>query len=549
MAVKLRYFVKLKLRLVGNGLRGSWAGTWSGPARRRSSGARVLGFVLGLIFGVSAALSGFFWFLGSALPRAEVGLVIATFTGTAVVLGWLLLPVLFFGVDETLDPARFALLPLPRRTLALGMLAAACIGIPGLATAVALAGAVVAAGIRVGPAGALVGLVGAGLSLLLCVAASRAITSGFAALLRSRRVRDLAALLLALFAASIGPIQLFLNSVALHTGFAPLLRAARILGWTPLGAGFVAPYDLAAGQPLVALARLAIMALSVVGLLWWWSRTLESAMLGTSSGGPAGGGPTRGGAVSALVPRLVRTARPDLFLGVVARELRYWTRDPRRRAGLISSVVGGAVVPIGLRVASGPGQGWPLPLVAAFPALVGAVLVANQFGYDGTAYSMHLLAAVPGRTELRARAAALSVIVLPVVLVLAVVLAVFIHDLADLVPALGTITGMFGTVLGVESVLSVYAAYPMPESRNAFSVNTGTGSAKAFLALAGMVGAAAAASPVLLLAALLHGSLAPLVAPFGIAYGLAALLIGTYIGGDALERRGPELLVAVTPRR
>ena len=37
--------------------------------------------------------------------------------GGLLVLGWLLLPLVFFGVDETLDPARFALLPLPRRTL------------------------------------------------------------------------------------------------------------------------------------------------------------------------------------------------------------------------------------------------------------------------------------------------------------------------------------------------------------------------------------------------------------------------------------------------
>ena len=33
-----------------------------------------------------------------------------------IVLGWLFLPLVFFGVDESLDPARFALLPLRRRT-------------------------------------------------------------------------------------------------------------------------------------------------------------------------------------------------------------------------------------------------------------------------------------------------------------------------------------------------------------------------------------------------------------------------------------------------
>ena len=45
-------------------------------------------------------------------------------------LGWLFLPLVFFGVDESLDPARFALLPLRRRTLIAGLLTAALIGVP-----------------------------------------------------------------------------------------------------------------------------------------------------------------------------------------------------------------------------------------------------------------------------------------------------------------------------------------------------------------------------------------------------------------------------------
>src|SRR5205823_3834043 len=243
--VRTRYFVRLKLRLLRNGLRGP--------------GTRVFGFVLGLVVGFWMAAAGFLWFLLAGLePRADIGLVTVVFTGSAIVLGWVLLPLLFFGVDETLDPARFALLPLPRRTLARGMLAAAAVGIPGVATAVALAGAVVAAGTRGGVPGAAVGLAGAVLTLLLCVAASRALTSAFAALLRSRRARDLTALLLAVVAASVGPIQLFANSLAVHASLAPVLRAARVLAWTPLGAGFAAPYDIVAHRPLLAAARLAI---------------------------------------------------------------------------------------------------------------------------------------------------------------------------------------------------------------------------------------------------------------------------------------------------
>ncbi len=37
--------------------------------------------------------------------------------------------------------------------------------------------------------------------------------------------------------------------------------------------------------------------------------------------------------------------------------------------------------------------------------------------------------------------------------------------------------------------------------------------------------------------------------PVGVAYGIGAALLGTYIAGDRIDRRGPELLVAVTATR
>jgi ABC-2 type transport system permease protein len=535
--VRIRYFVRLKLRMIGNGLRGN--------------AARIVAFCLSLFFGVWLAGTGFLLFSVSGVTnRPDAGLVVAAIGGAAVVLGWLLLPLLFFGVDETLDPARFALLPLPRRTLALGMLAGACVGVPGVATAVAFTGAVVAGGARAGLAGAAVGLAGALLSLLLCVVLSRAVTSAFAGLLRSRRVRDLTAFLLALAGASVGPVQLLAQSFAVHPSLAPALSAARILGWTPFAAGFAAPYDLVHGQPLLALVRLAIVAVSVLGLLWWWSTTLESAMVGTEASGSAGrrSDRLRGGAVGALVPAPLRRVRPDPYLGILARELRYWSRDPRRRSGLISITVSGAVVPLALQLA-GEGHASSLPFAAGLAGVLGAVLLANQFGFDGSAYAMHMLAAVRGRTELRARASALALVFVPLIVLIIVAVGLFTHAGRLVVPALGTVVAAFGSSIAVSSVLSILAAYPLPDSRNAFAVNAGSGSTKGLLALVGMVASVALALPVLLAAALLPRDLVALVLPAGLAWGVAAALLGTYIGGDMLERRGPELLVAVTENR
>ena len=56
-------------------------------------------------------------------------------------LGWTVLPILGFGNDETLDPQRLATLPLSRRQLVSGVLAASLVGVAPLATLVALSGA------------------------------------------------------------------------------------------------------------------------------------------------------------------------------------------------------------------------------------------------------------------------------------------------------------------------------------------------------------------------------------------------------------------------
>jgi len=398
--VRVTVFVGLKLRMMGH--------------RVRSGTKLLVGFTFGVVAGAGLAVGGFSLFLLSGAVGHDVGLTVAGLVGAALTAGWLLLPLLFFGIDDSLDPARFALFPLRRRTLTLGLLAGALVGIPGVATALALVGLAIAGGLRAGVAGAVVGVLGAVLALLLCVTMSGAVTSAFAGLLRTRRVRDLAAVLLAALAASIGPLNLVLSSTLANAKLTPALRLARVLGWTPLSAGFVAPYDVADGRPLLAVARLAIVAGTVALLLWWWSRTLESAMVGASAG-PAVRA-VRGGAVGALMPRILGALRPGPFSAIVAQELRYWSRDARRRAGLISITVGGAVVPVVVRLvpfhSSGRGAA-PLPLAVLFSSLTGAAMLANQFGFDGSAYSAHLLAMVPGRVDLRARVAVLGPLMTP----------------------------------------------------------------------------------------------------------------------------------------
>jgi ABC-2 type transport system permease protein len=533
-----RDFVRLKLRLMRNGMRGQ--------------GWRVALFVTGSVLGFFGALAGFVLFLASGATRGPASLITAGFGGAGLTLGWLLLPLLYFGVDETIDPARFALLPISRRTLLRGMLAAALTSVPSAATAVALLGLVVGAALGGGLPVAALALAAAVLAILLCVIGSRALTSAFASMLRSRRVRDLAAILIAVLASSIAPLQLGVSALVAHSDASRAVAVARVLGWTPLAAAYTAPVDAADGRWADALAKLGIAAVTVAALALWWSATLESAMIGVVSGGRAvSRAGSRAGVVASLFPAALRPLRPGRFTALVAREWRYWWRDPRRRASILSLTIAGVVLPVALRAGSTSGGGrTPLPLAVAFSAVLAAMVLANQFGTDGSAYALHLLIGVPGRVELRARAIALVVIMAPLLVVATVAVGVLTGAAAQLPAALGTVAAGLGVSTGVSALISVLTPYAFPDSTNPFSVSGGTGGMRGLLAAVGSFGALILQVPLLVFALLTHGLAAGLVVlAAGIAYGVAGLVLGTYIAGDILDRRGPEVLVAVTPRR
>ena len=57
--------------------------------------------------------------------------------------GWLLMSMLVFGVDETIDPAKFALLPVRASELLPGLLVAGLISAPGVATVLVAVGLVI----------------------------------------------------------------------------------------------------------------------------------------------------------------------------------------------------------------------------------------------------------------------------------------------------------------------------------------------------------------------------------------------------------------------
>jgi ABC-2 type transport system permease protein len=523
-------FVRLKLKLTANGLRGK-------PGR-------VALFVLGVVSGGIFAVLGY---AGLAVPgvlddeqAARTALPLA---GGVLVLGWLFLPLLFFGVDESLDPARFALLPLRRRTLIAGLFTAALAGIPALSTLVASFGMVDTAARLGGPVAALAEVVGVVLGLLLCVALSRAVTSAFAEALRSRRARDLATILLAVVVALLGPLQLLVLSAARRADWDTVAYLAGALGWTPIGAPYSLGLDVAAGRYWAVPPRLAIVLATAVALLWWWGQTLERAMLGTSSSGR--GSPRAAGAALAPVERLLFRGLPATRSGaLIAREVRYWFRETRRRATMVTTMIAGLFLPISLSI----GGGSPGAMVILLGGLA-AMVLANQFGVDGSAYAANIVAGVPGRVEIQSRVLAHAICVTPLFLVDAIVISAISDRPWAIGGEFGLLLASYGVGVALVLPLSIRAAYPLPENASPFAMSSGGGMAKGLLTVGVLIGGVIGSLPLQILAHFLGPVWWWIGLPVGAAYGLAAYLISAGLSGDLLDRRMPELLATISQNR
>ena len=527
-AVSPATFVRLKLRILGNGLRGSTG--------------RVVLFTVGVVFGVGGAVGGFLLLaVPGLLDDRRVAEIMLPLAGALLLFGWLFLPLIFFGVDESLDPARFALLPLSRRTLITGLFAAATTGVPAIATLLATGGMVWSAGLLGGPVAAVAQLVGVVLGLLLCVAVSRAVTSAFSTALRSRRARDLATILLTVTAALLGPLQLGVLAGAERADWDRVAQVATVIGWTPLGAAYSLGTDVAAGRAWTVPIKLVIVLASIVGLLAWWSSTVERAMLGAASGGQRAA--KASGSRSAVARLMVRGLPQNRFGALVSREMRYWWRETRRRASLITLGVVGLFLPVSMSINGGGGS-----FTVLFVGALGAISLANQFGFEGNAYAANVVAGVPGRTEIQSRAAAFSLFVVPLLIMVATVVSLAAGHPEEIAARLGTLLAAYGIGLGVVLPVSVRAAYALPSTSNPFAMSSGGGPAKGLLAMGVLLGAIVGTLPMLLAGYLIGDAWQWLGLPVGLIYGGLAYLIGSRLAGNLLERRMPELLSAVTQR-
>ncbi|MET0303562.1 MAG: transporter [Microbacteriaceae bacterium] len=491
--------------------------------------ATVLGglyglFVLGALVVALVALS---------FADIEFARTVTVLAGAAVILGWMLLPALTSGVDQTVDPGRLATFPIARDTLLLGLAVSGVLGIPGIVTLIA--SLATAATWWRHPLAAIIAVLCAVIATCTAVFGSRMVVALASRISVGRRAREAKTLVVMIPLILLGPI--IIGVTALLREVSDLLPSiARVVALTPFGAIWAVPGDVAAGRFGIAALEFVIglATLVVVVLLWRWglARALEQ--------------PTQASTKTQVKKGLGLFGRfPGTPVGAVAaRALTYWVRDPRYAQSLISI----PLVPLFVFVYSGFGDNLtPLVFVGPIVAVLLAMSIYTDVSYDNTAFALHVQTGVDGRSDRLGRVIALAVFSVPVTLLLLVGTVAFTGEWGWFPGLLGITIGIFCSGFAVSSIVSGRFVFAVPApGESPFKSKPGAGMSlllSTFLSWS-VVGLLVLPSLVLAIIGFatgqaLFGWLALLV---GVVWGAVQLVLGIRIGGRILDRRAPEML-------
>jgi ABC-2 type transport system permease protein len=526
-----RLLVQLKLRLLVNALRSSTAAKVSFLFSTAFAGLTAVGAftVLALLRGQSTSV--------------DVTAVIFTLFGFA----WLIVPLLAFGLDGTLDPATLALYPLRTRPLATGLLAASATGAWPLANVLGLLGVTV--GLAHGALGLLVALVAVLLQVLFCITLARFVTTGMAGLLRSRRGKDFAAFLII----PIFGLYEFFTQVVPRLAASGRLTPASFAGvdawlrWLPPGLAAHAIQDASDGHPLTALLRLALLAGVIVVLGGLWIRSLSRALVSADSS-------TQSAKVRATALPLARYG----LRGAIAA--RFWIYQRREPLSLVYWCIT-AVIMVAASVSTIVGTQRHLG-VLYLSAILGATFIgifhANSVGITGPAFIIEATA-LTDRNALRAYLSAQNIVLAAIGVPL---LAALCFGLAALAGSPGygfgtvpvALAGL-GAALGLSNIFTITSPYPMEKRAGnpILQPAAGHGSSRIAATFGSLFAVAILVTPVIVAAASTSSDSeavrAPVLLACAAAYGLALAWAGVQIAARTAEGKLPELCqVAIRSR-
>lgn len=481
--------IRLKLRIIWNTVRRQTAVLVLAVLGTVQFGTMYVGALVGTAF----------------LARSEEAQTLSAMlpvVGPAVFVLWLILPILFASMDNSLDPVRLSPYVGPSKRLGAALAASTVVGPGGLLSAMFLILPAWFALWRAQWFAALVWLLAGVLTLPLAVLWARAVGTWFAVRLNSSSKKDLVTMVgIVAFFVVLTPLGYWMKLLSDNFSVELFHAGLNVALWTPVGAPFGVVASLLEGAWGAAALRSLIVAATAV--LGWraWLLVLRPVMSGYA------------GEVSADAQRAInegrhliddslvdetRSVRParsrstelrsvDTFtrlgLGVrsaslAARTARYWIVDPRLNMNMVFALIFPIIGVLMGRV--DPEDQWSQLLFTGVflylvPVTVG-LAVGALMQYDSTGAWIVVSSGMSGREERRGRLVGSLIVFVPLVI------GYLVHDLAvgasraDVVfhQAVGVV--LFSGAAATTLVLNARWVYPVQPPGVSPLATKGTGS-------------------------------------------------------------------------
>ena len=552
--------IRLKLRIIWNTV-------------RKQTVVLVLAVLGVLYFGGSytSALVGTAFLARS--DEAYLATPVMPIAGPFVFLLWLVLPIIFASMDNSLDPVRLSPYVGPSKRLGAGLAAATLVGPGGLLSAMVLFLPVWFALWRAQWLEALGWFAAGVVTLPLAVLWARAVGTWFAVRLDSSGKKDAVTALGAVgFMLVLTPMGYWMSLLTQNFSVEAFRAGVNVAMWTPFGAPFGVVASLLEGAWVAAAIRVLITV--VTGIVGWraWLAVLRPVMSGYA------------GEISADAQRAINEGRylidesaeqeargqrtaasrsaglrsVDTFtrLGIgvrsaslAARTLRYWIVDPRLNMNMVFAILFPIIGVLLGRVAV---DGQQVLFTGIFLYLVPVTMglsVGALMQFDSTGAWIVISSGMSGREERRGRLVGSLVVLVPQAL------GYLIHDA---ITRAGASDFVFHQVMGIvlfsgaaatTLVVNARWVYPVQPPGVSPLATKGTGSflLTMLMQLAGFAGTAVLQIPSYVLIALASFGLVPFWVAYVVALPWSVIILegAVRVGGRVWDRYSVAALTTI----
>ena len=484
---------------------------------------------------------------------------------TAVLLLWIVLPLLEFTANEGLDASKLILFPLTRAELMVSLLFSTLLDIPTIGLVLVLVAVI--AGWAVSVPVAILACVTMLVFYMQVVGISQLVLALFMRVLQGRRFRDLSIIIIAIFTSSCYLIQQFVlgGTRILHlydnlqsASFSPYLQ------WLPSGLAARSITQAVQGNWGASIAMLGLLLLTSVLTLYLWQFVLQRSLSASEVGGSARVR-NRRRQQTAVVAAGVQPASTSMWGRIIPpqvsaltlKELKYFWRDPQLKAMMFQSVIYVAIFLVAplLNPSSSRfgGNGYVLLITPLIVLLFMLTLSLNTLGLERQSLTTLFLFPVAPQRILWGKNLAVATLGIVELVVLVSIGAFLSHAWNFVLPVLiGGLAGM-GVTLGCGNFTSVYFPQYMRQMQRGFRATGQTSQAgclRAVMSFIMLVVTLILLIPVALalgLPMIFHVEwIWSITIPLTLVYGIAFHQIATRLVAPRMLEQAPEILAITT---